>query len=192
MSNARVWRFRALVAAAAGVMLLSWFMPWWTCNVEELGEDIVQIRPWGLVVDQRMGGFEVLIKDAQMPQWFTPMMWAYLALCMLALLTGLFLRGQAFGIGRLKIKLSQLLIGGVGFSYIVAAIVAVVYASMRLKGFFEVPLQGRILIDLGEPMITYVNTHLLLGYYLVYVAGLLLVVLALLRDKITGEVKPTV
>jgi hypothetical protein len=187
MSNARVWLFRVLVVAAAGVMIVSWLLPWWTCNIEELGDDIIQIRPWGLAVDQRMGGFAVLIKDAQMPEWFAPFMWAYLGLCMIALVVGLFVRGKEFGIGRFKMKLSQLLIGGVGFSYIVAGVVAAVYASIRLKNFWDVPLQGRVFIDQGDPMVSWVETHFVTGYYLIYVAGLVFIVLALLlRAELIG------
>ena len=188
VSNTRVWLFRVLVVAAAGVMLVSWFLPWWTIDIEQLGSDIIQIHPWGLETDQRLGGFEILLGDP-LPAWFAPFMWAYLGLCMIALLVGLWVQGKELGIGKFKIKLSQLLIGGVGASYIVVGVVAAIYASMRLASPYEVPLQGRTLIDLGDPLITYVDTSLLPGYYLIYVSAVLLIVLAVLRDRITGELK---
>ena len=189
-SNARVWLFRVLVVAAAGVMLVSWLLPWWTVDIEMFGNDMVQIRPWGLVLAERMGDFKVLLKGADMPVWFAPFMWAYLGLCMLALLVGIFIRGKDISIGKFKFTLSQLLIGGVGFSYIVAGIVAAVYAGMRMKNAFNVSLQGRSHIDLGDPFVTYVETRLLPGYYLIYVAGAILVALAIFRDKIINERKP--
>jgi hypothetical protein len=189
MNSAKVWLYRVLIAAGGGVMLVSWFMPWWTIDIEELGPDLVQIRPWGLAVSDRLGSFDILIKGAAMPDWFGPAMFAYLGLCIIALLVGLFVRGKAFGLGKLKLKLSQILVGGVGVSYIVAGIVMAVYASMRLGSFYNTPLQGRSYVDLGD-MHTYITTTLLPGYYLIYVAGLVLVVLALLRNKITGEPKP--
>lgn len=191
MSNTKVWLYRGLVVAGAAVMLVSWFLPWWTINIEELGNDMVQIRPWGLEVDQRMGSFEVLIKGAAMPEWFAPFMWAYLGLCMVALMVALFVPGKELGVGKIKLKLSQLLVGGVGFSYIVAGIVAAVYASMRLASFYNTPLQGRVFVDLGEAMHTYAQSSLLVGYYLIYGAGLGLLALALFRNKITGETKPS-
>jgi hypothetical protein len=190
MSNGKVWLFRVLVAVAAVVMLISWSLPWWTIDIEELGPDLVQIRPWGLAVNERLGSFDILIKGAAMPDWFAPCMWAYLGLAMIALLVGLWVRGKEFGIGRFKLNLSQILIGGVGFSYIVAGIIAVVYASIRMRSFYSTPIQGRVYVDLGD-MHTYVTTSLLPGYWLIYVAGLLLIVLALLRDKVTGEAKPS-
>ena len=188
MGAVRDWLFRLLVAVGAGVMLVSWYMPWWTIHIEELGNDMLQIRPWGLVWDQRLGSFDILIKGAAMPDWFPPMMWVYLGLCMLALLAGLFLLRKEFSIGRFKINLSTVLIGGVGFSYVVAGIVAVVYASMRLQAFYDVPLQGRISVELSD-MHSYVESMLLPGYYLIYVAGFLLIVLALLRGIIIGKGK---
>jgi hypothetical protein len=186
-SSARVWLFRVLVVVVAGMMLVSWFLPWWTIDVEQLGNDIVQIRPWGLQMDDRLGGFEILLKGAPMPVWFAPFMWTYLGLCMAALLVGLVVGEKKIGFGGFKIKLSQFFVGGVGFSYIVAGIVAAVYASMRMKSMGDVPLQGRALVDLGDPLVTYVDTRLLLGYYLIFVVGVLFLVLALLRDKIIGE-----
>lgn len=190
VSDTRVWLFRVLVVAAAAVMLVSWFLPWWTIDIEALGKNIVQIHPWGLAKDERLGGFAVLLKGADMPGWFAPFMWAYLGACMIALLVGSWVQGIRVGIANFKIKLSQLLIGGVGFSYIVVGVVAAVYASMRLGATFDVPLQGRAFLDLGDPLVTYVDTRLLFGYYLIYVAALLFLVLALLHDKITGEPKP--
>jgi hypothetical protein len=139
-------------------------------------------------VSERLGSFDILIKGAAMPEWFAPFMWAYLGVCMIALLIGLFVRGKEFGFGKIKLNLSQILIGGVGLSYIVAGVVAAVYASMRLGDFYHTPLQGRAYVDLGD-MHTYITSSLLPGYYLIYVAGLVLLVLALLRDKITGESK---
>jgi hypothetical protein len=188
-SSARMWLFRALVVVAAGVMLVSWFLPWWTADIEALGNDIIQIRPWGLHMSERLGGFAILLKGAPMPAWFGPMMWTYLAVCMLALLVGMAAGERKIGFDGFKIKLSQFLIGGVGFSYIVAGIVAAVYASMRMKSMGEIPLQGRVLFDLGDPLVAYVSTRLLPGYYLIFVAGILLLVLAVIQDTITGKTK---
>lgn len=189
MNNSKIWLFRILVLAGAAIMLASWFLPWWTIDINDLGYDMVQIRPWGLVVDQRMGSFEVLIKGANMPEWFAPLMWAYLALCLIALLVSLFVRGSTFGVGTFKLHLSQILVGGVGVSYIIAGIVAVVYASMRLASFYNTPLQGTVYVELGDAMHTSAESRLLPGYYLIYAAGFLLLVTALLRDKLTGESK---
>jgi len=186
-NSARTWLFWVLVAVVAGVMLVSWFLPWWSADIEALGKDMIQIRPWGLQIDERIGGFEILLKGAPMPAWFGPMMWAYLGLCMLALLVGLAAGEKDISYGKFKMKLSQFLVGGVGLSYIVAGIVAAVYASIRMKGMGDVPLQGTVLIDLGDPLITNIDTRLLLGYYLIFVAGLLLLALAIFRDTITGK-----
>jgi hypothetical protein len=189
VNNARVWLFRLLVMVAAGVMLVSWFQPWWTIDIEALGKNMVQIRPWGLDMDERMGSFSVLVKGAEMPAWLAPFMWAYLVCCMLALAVGAWVRGKYVGLGKFRMKLAQFLIAGVGLSYIIAGIVAAGYASIKLKAGMNIPLQGHVFIDLGDPFITYVDTRLLPGYYLIFVAGLLCLVLALLYDKIIGEPK---
>jgi hypothetical protein len=185
--SAGIWLFRILVAVVAGVMLVSWFLPWWSADIEMLGYNIIQIRPWGLQLGERLGGFEILLKGAPMPAWFGPMMWTYLGLCMIALLVGMAAGEKDISFGKFKISLSQFLVGGVGLSYIFAGIVAAVYASIRMKNLGGIALQGRTFVDLGDPLVTNVDTRLLFGYYLIFVAGLLLLVLAIFRDTITGK-----
>jgi hypothetical protein len=187
LSKNRVWVFRILVAAAAGLMLVTWFLPWWNMDVEGFSYKALQIRPWGLVMSQKMTSFAILMKGAELPVWFPSFMWTYLALCMIALLVGMFVRGKEFRFGKLKFTLSHLLVGGVGLSYIVAGLVAAVYAGMRMQNSFGVALQGRTHIELGDPLTTYVNTSLQPGWYLIFVTGILFLVLAIFRDKITGE-----
>jgi len=185
-SAARAWLFRLLVVAAAGLMVYSWLQPWWTCDIEGFGNDMIQIRPWGLAISENMGDFAILLKGAEMPSWFEPAMWAYLGLCMLALLVGMFLQNKIMRLGSIRMTICQFLTGGVGLSYIIAGIVAAVYASIRMEAMGGVPLQGRLFIDLGDPIIAYVNTRLLPGYYLIYAAGLAMLVLAFVQDLITG------
>lgn len=186
-NNNKVWLYRGLVVVGAGLMLVTWFMPWWTIDVEGFACDVVQIRPWGLEICDQMGDFEVLMKGAEMPAWFGTLMWVYLGVCMVALVLSLFVRGKGISLGKFKFSLSQLLIGGVGASYVVAGIVAAVYAAYRMKQAFDVPLVGRAFIDMGDPIIAYVDTKLLPGYFLIYAAGLMLLGLGLFRNKITGE-----
>lgn len=184
---ARYLIFALLVLVGAGLMVYSWLQPWWTIDIEGFVKDAVQIHPWGLEMNQRMGGFEILLKGEEMPSWFPAFMWAYLGLAMLALLVGSFVRYKKVGFGKLKIKLSQFLVGGVGLSYIVVGVVAALFAQARAKATFDVPLQGRGFVDLGDPIVAYVDTRLLTGYWLIYVAAGILIVLALLHGVITGE-----
>ena len=177
VSNSAVWVFRILVLAAAGVMLVSWFLPWWTVDIESFGNNMVQIRPWGLTMSERIGDFDVLMKGSELPVWFAPFMWTYLGLCMLALLVGAFIERKEIAIGRFKIKLDQLLIGGTGLSYFIAGIVAVIFASIKCKDCMGIPLLGRSFIDFGDPLVTYVTGRFLPGYYLVYITAILLIIL---------------
>jgi hypothetical protein len=40
---------------------------------------------------------------------------------------------------------------------------------------------------MGDPLVTYVTSRFLPGYYLIYVAALLLIALAFLRNQIRGN-----
>jgi len=58
MGNVRVWLFRGLVAIAAGLMLASWFMPWWSCDIEALFvKDAAIIHPYGLEIERSVSGY---------------------------------------------------------------------------------------------------------------------------------------
>lgn len=186
-NDSKIWLFRILVLVGTGVFLAAWFLPWWNMDIEGFNYNSAQIRPWGLVVSEKLATFSANLKGTDLPVWFPYLMWVYFALVIIALLIGMLVRGPELRIGKIKFSFSQLMVGGAGFSFIFAGIFAAIYAGMRMQKTFNVPLQGRAHIDYGDPLIAYVNTSLEPGWYLLFVAGALLLVLAIFRDKITGE-----
>jgi hypothetical protein len=186
MSNSRVWISRVLTVAAAGLMLLTWFMPWWRATIDALADAAVMIHPWGL--DHTLGpDVASLIEDARMPAYFAPFMWAYLGVCMLALLLSLFAKERVISLGKFKLSLPQVLVAGVGLSYVITLVVMVIYASGRTPDFYGIKFLGYTYIDMGEMATTGVTAKLLPGYWLAWAAALLLIVLGLLRNTITGS-----
>jgi len=184
MSRARVWLFRSLVLVSAGLMLLSWFLPWWGVSVPAYSpKDVVVIHPWGL--EQDLGPFAGYIHGSEMPVWFAPLMWIYLVICIALLLFSLLAKEKAVSLGKFKLSLPQVLIGGVGLSYIFAVVIAVIVIAIR-AGDFNTPLQGYTYIDLEE-IGSGAWTSLRLGYWLACAVGPLLVALALLRNRIIGK-----
>jgi len=187
MGGIRTWIFRVLVLAGAGLFLYSWFQPWWTAYIDELETTAINIHPWGVesFVPQE---FAVWITGYEMPAFFAPLMWVYLGLCIAALLFSLFASSaKRVGVGKLGVSLPQALIGGVGLSYIGIVIIAVIVMLSRLEGFYNAPLIGTFIIDMGDPYMSAVNTNLLLGYWLACGVGPLLIILGLLRNKIIGR-----
>lgn len=189
MKNGRIWIFRLLVLVCIGLMLVAWFMPWWTIDVEGFATDAVQIRPWGLEMCEQMGGFGILLKGADMPAWFPYFMWTFLALCMAALVYAMVTKGPEFKFSGFKFNLSQIFVAGVGFAYNVMGAFAAFYASMRMKDAFGAPLQGHAFIDKGEPLVAHVDTYLLPGFWMIFVAGIALLIVGLLRNQIVGDSK---
>ena len=189
MGRPRVWLFRGLVIVAAGLMLLSWFMPWWSADVLYFFlEKAIVIHPYGLEVCpvEEIAG---VIPGAEMPAWFAPLMWAYLGVCLLSLLSSLFVGEKEFSLSKRRYKKAKLLIGGVGLSYIVVVVLAVIIAAIRTGDFWGLRLQGYTFISLGYPMESDLYARLLLGYWLACAVGPLLIVLALLRNKVIGKPK---
>jgi hypothetical protein len=89
-------------------MLISWFLPWWGLNITELGENAVIIHPWGLEMD--LGEMAYVVKGADMPAWFAPLMWIYLGLSILALLFSLFVSSKrSISLGKFKLSIPKAL-----------------------------------------------------------------------------------
>ncbi len=195
MTISRVWLFRVLVLAVAGLMLLSWFWDWWHVNIYEIRDRAVVIHPWGL--EKNVGAeYGTLIKDADMPPWFAPFMWSFLGVCMLALLIGMFVKDTPVRLGRLgaivprwlkRLPLPAWLIFGVGVAYIVCVIVAIVYAKIRTAQFWDLQLIGYSFIDLGYPYVSGADAGMQIGYWLACIVGPLFVILALYRHKILAR-----
>lgn len=186
MGSARLWLYRVLTLAGAGMFVVSWFMPWWTAYVEYIKKTAVNIRPWG--VDMLLQAeYAAWLPNYDMPSIFTPAMWAYFGLCMLALLVSMFVSAKKrVGVGKLSLPWPTTLVMGVGFSYIVCVIVALIVIQMRLKEFYDAPLIGSTFFSQGEVQ-SNVDTTLLPGFYLACATGPVIFVLGLLRRIIVGK-----
>jgi hypothetical protein len=186
-SNVRTWLFRGLVVVAAAFLVVTWFMDWWTGDCAEISSRAVVVHPWGL--EDNLGFMSFAVDDARMPGWFAPAMFAYLGLALLALLISLFVKDRVIKLWKFKLALPSLVIGLVGLSYILVPVVAILYMTVRMKGFYGgIPLQGHITIPLeAGSMEGHITTSLEIGYYLAYAAGALLVILAVLRNRILGR-----
>lgn len=192
MSNPlRVWAFRGLVIIGLGLMLVSWFLPsgWWGCYVEIdiLGiglKDAAVIHPYGLELN--VGELLGYMGDAvNMPVWFTPFMWVYLGICIIALLFSLFLKNKEIKIGKIKSTLPSLIIGLVGFSLIIVVIAAFVVAYLKVGAFYGTQLWGEThIVVYGED--GFVTAGLRLGYWLGWVAGIVILILGIFRSRILG------
>jgi hypothetical protein len=190
MGNSRIWLFRGLVIIAIGLLLVSWFLPWWSAQIAAINvTDPIVIHPWGL--EMNMAGMEYLMPtNAEMPGWFAPIMWLYLGLAIAALLIGAWIKDKSICLLGRKLNLSRWLIGIVGFSYIIVVIAAVIVAAIR-TGDFGINLLGKTFVSMSHFAASNVYSSLLFGYWLACAVGPLLILLALLRNKIVGKDKLT-
>lgn len=184
----RLWFFRALILIGAGIMLMSWFSPWWSARISDLaGADHIVLRPWGVEMVSEVKTYADR-SLYEMPAFFTPLMWAYLGFCMLALAVSLFVTKRV-SVGRFNLSLQQLLVGFVGFSYVVAVVTAYTIAQIR-SGMAGMEFVGTSMVF--NPMTagnTRIVSALQMGYWLSAGAGAYLLVLALLRSVIVGRRK---
>lgn len=190
MSTFRLWLFRVLVLAVGGLMVYTFLQPWWQVWIYEMGGDpCVKIYPYGLWLDfEAIGTYIKYLEGYEMPVWFTPAMWIYLGLAILALLFSLFFaKNKELSIWKLHFKLSSLLIGLVGFSYIVVVILAYVIADMRSGEYFNMNFIGYTEIVIGGWERSGAEAGLLIGYWLACAVGPLLLILASLRSLIIGK-----
>jgi hypothetical protein len=117
-------------------------------------------------------------------------MYVYLGLIVVAMLINIFIKDRNLHFGKLKISLNQLLIFGVGASFIVVAILAAVVIYIRLQEprFMGAPFLGHAVIQVDEELhidsATYARFQA--GYYLAWGAGIYCIVLAFFSNKIRG------
>ncbi|MFC1875122.1 hypothetical protein ACFLY3_03105 [Chloroflexota bacterium] len=188
MSNARVWLFRFLLLAAGAFFVWTWFQPWWESVIRE-APFWIQIRPWGL--EHNLGPYVVYIPELKqpMPAFFAPAMWVYLGLSIAAILFSLFAKNKQFNIWKLRFNLPSFLIGVIGLSYIVIAAAAYVLGSIRTAAM-GVFFRGTTYVEIDLfPVGANADSDLTLGFWLACAVGPLLVILALLRNKIIGTSK---
>jgi hypothetical protein len=179
-----------LVLVGAGLILYSWFQPWWQAYVVELQLSPVTIYPYNMEIIKGDYPEWFIGFDNAMPAWFFAFMWAYLGLSLVALLVSLLVSDKKImRLGPLTWPLPQVLIAIVGLSYILIVAAAVVTIAIRSGDFYDAPLMGSVFVSIpGEiPYESWVDTDLKFGYWLACAAGPFLVILALLRNKIIGK-----
>jgi hypothetical protein len=186
----RVWLFRILILIGAGLMLYTWLQPWWSAYVLELDVTAVDIYPWALV-SYTPPEYAYLISGADnaLPVWYTPFMWVYISVCILALLGSLFISSKkGLSLGKIRMSFNQLFPALVGLSYIGVVVAAVLVISANAATYYNAPLQGTIIVSIDSGThSSSVDTTLMLGYWLACGTGPLLILLALLRNLVTGK-----
>jgi hypothetical protein len=189
MLATRVWIFRGLVLAATALLLYSWFQPLWGLDIALLRPDAVLVHPWGEEVNT--GAWTQQFKLPTMPAFFAPLMWAYLILFVLLLLYSMFAGERKVGIGGIRLSLPQAIIGGLAILHLIFAVMVPIMISLKLSQFqlggVYTPLQGKVTYDMGSPYVSEATSSLRLGYWLAWVVGGSLLVLALLRNLIIGK-----
>jgi hypothetical protein len=187
MNTLRLWIFRALVLICAGLLVSAWFMPLWSAEVVALKIDpAVVIYPWGL--ENYMGIYADYVAGSDMPGWFAPIMWIYLGLCVIALVAGLIFNKREISLfGKKSFNLSSLLVGIIGICTVCFIAGFILVASIRAADFYGVKLVGTTFVSLGSTSQSNITAGFEPGFWILCVVAVLLLVLALFRNKIVGK-----
>jgi hypothetical protein len=165
--------------------------PWWSAYVETLSETAVIIHPYGFE-SFAPPEYEYLMRGAadKMPGWFTPFMWAYMGLAVVALIYSLFANSsKGISIGKFRMSLPTLLVAGVGFSYIVVVIAAYLTININCQEMFNMPINGQVYIEVLNKEASWVTGSLNNGFWMACGVGPGLLLLSLLRRFIVGKSK---
>lgn len=190
MNGLRNWIFRILTLVAGGLWGYAWFQPWWVAYIEELQENAVVIFPYQLVLSGTLRNYPQWIVGYEMPAWFWPFVWVYLALCVGLLIFSLFTTARdVVDIGKLRLTMPQLLVGLVGLAFILFVVIFPIVITIRAPQFHGVVLQGNVFISMDEHTESYVITALQPGYWIGVGTAAFTFVLALLHKVIVGKPK---
>ena len=186
--GAGVWIFRVLLVAAAAFMVYSWFQPWWVADVAIFkGTDDLVLHPWGVeaVSQVRVSADPALYS---MPAFFTPFVWTYFAVAMLALVASLFVNTR-ISLGPIRLPLATILILLVGLSYLVTVGLAYGIGTMRAEGMGMNFIGKSQFVDPMSTRKVKMVSELRDGYWYALYAASALVVLGLLRGLFVGKPK---
>ena len=176
MSSSRLWLFRGLVVVAAGLMVTSFILPWWSASIPIMKLDpALLMYPYGLK-HFLPTSLVPYFKDYIPPFWLTIVAFVFIVADIAVLLLSLFIKGKGGG---------KLLLGGAGLAYIGFSTIAMIYAAISVSS------QGLSFIGRsGIPFVFHAPTMvgtLRFGFFMALGAGVLCIILALLRNKITGK-----
>jgi len=158
-----VWLFRIFILGTVALMVVSFVQPWWVGKVNAL--ESINIYGWGL--RHNLSSLAGYVASDVTPVWQVALAWTYFGLSVVLALFGALIK-QMWG---------SLMIGVVGMGYIAYAATAInVVVKNRLAGFY-IPLEGSTVLGEGY----YLNSALQMGYYFAYVAGGLMVLLAIIK-----------
>jgi hypothetical protein len=168
----RIWIFRALVLAACAIMLVSFIMPWWTSTVDPHTE--VNIYGWG--VRHNLVELASYIAKDVTPTWQVALAWSYVGISI----------GLALYSTWIKKWWGQFLLGLIGLGVASYAFVAMNVVIKNRLVFYNMPLEGPGIIASDLAAFTVYN-HINNAFYMAYVAGGLMILLALLHNIIAGK-----
>jgi hypothetical protein len=181
MGNRRLWLYRSLVIATAGLMIASAVLTWWSCSIDVPAVSTktahVYIYEYGLRHD--LVELKEYVAADETPTYQSVLAWAYIGLSVGLMLWSTWFKG----------KKGRLLLGGIGLTYIVYAAIAIFVVVANRISDFDISLFGRsstiytTTVDIRVSFFTTLHP----GYYLAYGAGLACIVLSLLRNRIVGN-----
>jgi hypothetical protein len=87
----KTWILRILVLILCGFMLLSFVLPWWTADVSVISDpEAIRLYGWGL--RHELTQYPQFIAQDETPQYQTVLAWCYMALSILLLALGTWLK----------------------------------------------------------------------------------------------------
>jgi hypothetical protein len=184
MNNRRIWIYRGFILIGIGLLILSWFLNWWSLDIESFQKiDAIIIHPYGLEDTSDLSK----ALGVGLPPWFTPVVWIYFGLVIIALLAAAIFTNKDINLFGRKFNISRWLVGISGFSYVVVVIIAVIVAAIMTGDIDGLTLIKRYYISMGGGMMSWVDGTLDFGYWLACGVGAFLIALSLLHNKIIGK-----
>jgi hypothetical protein len=173
ISNRKLWVYRILVAVAAGLMLASFIMPWWTADIfsstQELNKDGIRIYGWGL--QHNFVALRDYILQDETPVYQIVLAWIYMGLNVSLIMFSTWIKGNK----------GRWILLGIGLAYIIYALVATHIVIANRLAEYGFSLEGWNYFQENYGTSAGIKASLRFGYYLACIAGGMSVALALLH-----------
>ncbi len=167
-----IWIYRGLILIACALFFISFVMPWWSTHITIQGfaQQLNAVQIFGYGLKHTLLQYKVYILDDETPLWQTILAFLYMIVSLVLVNASTWIKN--------KKGFWLLFICGLG--YIIYILAATYIISQRLDTFGLI-LQGETRVSFNVRNVTF-QSALRPGYYLAFASGVILVILAFLRD----------
>jgi hypothetical protein len=167
----KIWLYRGLIIIVCALFVISFLLHWWTTSITIQGfaQQVNAVRIFAYGLRHTLVEYRVYILDDEIPYFQTLLAFMYLIVSLAVALGSTWIKGRK--------GFWLLLACGIGYLVYISAATWIIIQRLDT---FDIVLQGASRVSYNVRNVSF-QSSLGLGFYLAYVSGVLMILLAFLR-----------